>query len=1263
MKGHIVTSEVQTELSVQVVLPNGELKTLRVLVDFGCQAVALANPNVFGEQISEKYESPQRRRLLQADNETPLPGGDEQIDVKIQFTGVVDGSVPLPRVAQYGVSPYLVPNLPWDVVLGHPWGYEHCVSHFARFNCLYSHHPVHPRFWIEDFREVPRTGKPFLVKPIHGKVSRKSVWGVTVLIIGAGAPLPPAPAIVVTPPDGEPPNRVEAEKYISYALTASSVAPVQDRACALELVKFAPEKLARDVLPTRRDGTAWKQSDYGLTPYWAGRVKKQFGKNPDVDAFNRVPGIAQATRWVSPQDDFFSTPADPSKLYWMCPPYHRFSDCVRKIRQEKLRAIVVGPKWTHREWWKPLMEVTLQGYHLPGPETKARLYQDDNLTPLAQREWSTVALYVDGGLADENLRATKCHVASVLAPAVPNPDTDDEPGMTSEEESEDERVPNHLVSVRSLTYQATHKKLLAPVTLDPTPEDLEAQECVRSRIAKIERELLSGGATTVKRYRKTNGATKLLAASRVGGMVAAQEPIVSPEVELMRKKMLADYERDVFSGEVPHAAHPSQEWRGTSGARRTPQPGVAGYKRSAHTNTHTPQHPSQEWRGAAETQAKAHTPTPHTPARSGGVQAERAREHTHTPTPQPGVAGRSRNPSQRTHTHAAHPSQEWRGTSGAGARAHTHLNTPARSGGAQPKPKHKHTHPRGTPQPGVAGYKRSAPHTPARSGGVQAEGAHEHAHTPTPQPGVAGHSRNPSQSTHTHAAHPSQEWRGTSGAGARAHTHPNTPARSGGAQPKPKPKHTHPRRTPQPGVAGYKRSGRTSTHTPQHPSQEWRGAAETQAKAHTPTPHTPARSGGVQAERAHEHTHTSTPQPGVAGRSRNPSQSTHTHAAHPSQEWRGTSGARRTPQPGVAGYKRRAHTNTHTPQHPSQEWRGAAETQAKAHTPTPHTPARSGGVQAERANEHTHTPTPQPGVAGRSRNPSQSTHTHAAHPSQEWRGTSGARCTPQPGVAGYKRSAHTNTHTPQHPSQEWRGAAETQAKAHTPTPHTPARSGGVQAERAHEHTHTPTPQPGVAGRSRNPSQSTHTRTAHPSQEWRGTSGARRAPQPGMAGYKRSAHTNTQTPQHPSQEWRGAAETQAKAHTPTPHTPARSGGVQAERAHEHTHTPTPQPGVAGRSRNPSQSTHTHTAHPSQEWRGTSGARRTPQPGVVGYKRSAHTNTQTPQHPSQEWRGAAETQAKAHTPTPHTPAGSGGVQAERAHKHTHTPTPQPGVAGRS
>ena len=160
------------------------------------------------------------------------------------------------------------------MVLGHPWGYDHCVSHFARFNCLYSHHPVHPPFWIEDFREAPRAGKPFLVKPIHGKVSRQSVLGLTVPIIGAARRIHSALAMVVTPPDGKPPNRFEAEKHISYALTASPVVPVQDRACALELVEFAPRTRARDVLPTGRDGSMWKQSHYGLRPYWAERVKK-----------------------------------------------------------------------------------------------------------------------------------------------------------------------------------------------------------------------------------------------------------------------------------------------------------------------------------------------------------------------------------------------------------------------------------------------------------------------------------------------------------------------------------------------------------------------------------------------------------------------------------------------------------------------------------------------------------------------------------------------------------------------------------------------------------------------------------------------------------------------------------------------------------------------------------------------------------------------------------------------------------------------------
>ena len=279
-----------------------------------------------------------------------------------------------------------------------------------------------------------------------------------------------------------------------------------------------------------------------------------------------------------------------------------------------------------------------------------------------------------------------------------------------------------------------------------------------------------------------------------------------------------------------------------------PQPGVAGRSRNPSPNTHThTEHPCQEWLGASGARTRAHT-QPNTPARSDGAQPKAEPEHTNPQrTPQPGVGGRNRNPSANTHTHTAHPCQGWLGASGARTRAHTQPNTPASSGGVQPKPEPKHTHPRRPPRPGVAGWAGRAPtpahtqpNTPARSGGAQPKPEPKHTHPRrAPQPGVAGCKRsahtgtdtpqhpskgwrgatqNPSPNTHTDGAHPSQEWRGTRGARTSAHTQPNTPARSGGVQPRPEPKHTHPRRAPQPGVAGYKGSAHTSTHTAQHPS-------------------------------------------------------------------------------------------------------------------------------------------------------------------------------------------------------------------------------------------------------------------------------------------------------------------------------------------------------------------------------------------------------------------------------------------------------------
>ena len=97
----------------------------------------------------------------------------------------------------------------------------------------------------------------------------------------------------------------------------------------------------------------------------------------------------------------------------------------------------------------------------------------------------------------------------------------------------------------------------------------------------------------------------------------------------------------------------------------------------------------------------------------------------------------------------------------------------------------------------------------------------------------------------------------------------------------------------------------------------------------------------------------------------------------------------------------------------------------------------------------------------------------------------------------------------------------------------------------------------------------------------------------------------------------------------PNTPARGGGTQPkpEPKHTHPHRAT-QPGMVGYKRSAHANTHTHTntrarsgrPQPKPEPKHTH-PHRTRKPGVAGYKRRAHTNTHTPQHPSQEWRGAA------------------------------------------
>ena len=526
------------------------------------------------------------------------------------------------------------------------------------------------------------------------------------------------------------------------------------------------------------------------------------------------------------------------------------------------------------------------------------------------------------------------------------------------------------------------------------------------------------------------------------------------------------------------------------------------------TNRNARQHPSQEWRGAPETRTRAKKPTLHTQARTGVVQAKQKHKHT-----RPNTAARSGRveAKNQTYTHAPQTPARIGGVQAERARKHTHLNTPARNGRAQPQPEPEHTCPHRTTEPGMLGYKRGTqtqPNTPAKNGGVQVQRAQN---TPVPKPGLgmAGRTGNRHPSTHSHPAHPSEDWRGAGRERTQRNTpqHPSQDRRGDSQNENPQTRTTNPSQK-------WRRTGgeRIQTHTAEHASQEWRGSAETRTQAHAPTPHTrarncgqhveraqenthpnrPGRNGGVQAERAQKHMNP-TPQPGKAGRSRHPHRSTHIHTAHPSQD---------SPAAG------RAHTQSHMPEHPSQDWRGASR------NPNPH--ARTTNPSQDwRGTRRVHTEKPpgqQPSQEWRdaARNLNCSTHTHTAHPGPDWQSE---RQNPYPD----KRTTNprkalsrtvggpTQRHTPQSSRQEWPGAAETRAQAHTPTPHIPTRTGRVQEEIAQK-------------------------DPHPSQEWRGEA-------------EMQTHTT-----HPIYESLGAAETRAQTHAPQ--APGRIGGVIAKPRPKH-----------------------------------------------------------------------------------------------------------------
>ena len=140
----------------------------------------------------------------------------------------------------------------------------------------------------------------------------------------------------------------------------------------------------------------WKSVCYRVVDKWRDILVDYFEKNhnfrPEVDAFANKKN----KRFPKFYDDAWSE--DWSEPLWINPPLDAFPRVVQKLKQSGAKAILIVPHWPRQEWFKDIMDISIDIVELPHKGVK--LYCEDNGKPLPQRSWSTLACLVDGNLGD-----------------------------------------------------------------------------------------------------------------------------------------------------------------------------------------------------------------------------------------------------------------------------------------------------------------------------------------------------------------------------------------------------------------------------------------------------------------------------------------------------------------------------------------------------------------------------------------------------------------------------------------------------------------------------------------------------------------------------------------------------------------------------------------------------------------------------------------------------------------------------------------------
>ena len=132
------------------------------------------------------------------------------------------------------------------------------------------------------------------------------------------------------------------------------------------LPEDAPAESSDDA-QTDQEESNWKRQykteSYAVRrPLWNDIIMRLGGEVPSVDAFAEKK-LHLLEKWWGPGSqcpDAFKKRWSQERLLWCNAPFSMLAEVVKKIREDRARAILVVPNWTNQKWFEDLQDMVLK---------------------------------------------------------------------------------------------------------------------------------------------------------------------------------------------------------------------------------------------------------------------------------------------------------------------------------------------------------------------------------------------------------------------------------------------------------------------------------------------------------------------------------------------------------------------------------------------------------------------------------------------------------------------------------------------------------------------------------------------------------------------------------------------------------------------------------------------------------------------------------------------------------------------------------------